>query len=629
MNFKLGQLFTDYARQKETEVKYLHFAIDGKALSPETTAESLSLKDFDVITCSPALFFYVTNNRGGTDIAFKVKDTTLMGKVFATYAQKMGILDVTKIVFTIDNKTVGVEETAHSLYLQQDAIIVASYCIIQQLSDLCSSQSLSLPVIEHVFDYGGKPNAISPDTNYDFFLAACKNERVTEGIIARILEYYPSASYHHHTGTLALALHCACSNKNVTIGIVQILVKSNPESVRHHDSSEKIPLHYLMSHNNDKPHILRFLIEQYPMSVRDHPDLIYNFIRCGRSVTFCRLLVAADPGSEQRTSSSGWLPFHLACRWNNVATVKLLYDFYPDAINHAVGAGNQGGRYAIHVALDRLKYFSYRDRQDAVEIVKFLLNCSPDVALQRADTGLRELPLYVACANSAGNTAILESGMAAYNQITKLLFDIHPNAIEELPNEMILEDSFLHKQLQYWEESKDSNMMSTPDDFGRLPLHRALVRGNVALGSTKLLAQANLFALAAPDNNGAIPLHLACHHSLLTGVVQYLIECNERSLDMKDSEENNIMHYACRGAAYATIKLLLDKFGSGKFLSQRNKGGRLPIDLLIYQENVDRSGIHYTECLFNLMRACPETISSVLRIAGGRGVKRKWVTVDG
>jgi uncharacterized protein YqjF (DUF2071 family) len=199
-------------------------------------------------------------------------------------------------------------------------------------------------------------------------------------------------------------------------------------------------------------------------------------------------------------------------------------------INHVMGAGYQLGRYAIHVALDRLKYYSYGDWQDAVEIVKFLLNCSPDVALQRADTGLRELPLYVACASSAGNTAILES---AYNQIMKLLFDIYPNAIEELPNEMVLEDSFLHKQLQYWEESKDSNMMWTPDDFGCLPLHRALVsvRGNVALGSTNLLAQANLSALAAPDNNGAIPLHFACHHSLLTGVVQYLIECNERKLN--------------------------------------------------------------------------------------------------
>jgi ankyrin repeat protein len=155
-------------------------------------------------------------------------------------------------------------------------------------------------------------------------------------------------------------------------------------------------------------------------------------------------------------------------------------------------------------------------------------------------------------------------------------------------------DYKLHKDNEHWTELRTDGLTVIRD-----PNLSSIMR-NLAEGALyPALAQANLFALAAPDNNGAIPLHLACHHSLLTGVVQYLIECNERSLDMKDSEENNIMHYACRGAAYTTIKLLLDKFGSGKFLSQRNKGGRLPIDLLIYQENVDRSGIHYTECLFN------------------------------
>ena len=342
-NDELGSLFTAYAALKETEVKYFHFAIGRMALTPEMTAESLSLKDFDLISCSPAVVLRITNNRGGIDTEVKVKDTTLMSKVFASYAQTMGICDWSKIVFTVDNKKIEPNETVQSLYLQQDAIIVASYCVRQQLFDLCSSRLLSLEAIDHVFVYGGKPNTIGPGICYDFFLAACQNEICNEEIIARLLDHYPSASYYHHHRSGAMPLHYLCKNRNVTIGMVQLLVNSNPESVRHHDNSQKIPLNYLMSHNNNKPDILQFLIDQYPESVRDHPDVIYDFVCCGRSVETCRLILAADPGSEQRVSSSGWMPFHYACKWNNIAMVELLYELYPDAINYAVGAGNQHG----------------------------------------------------------------------------------------------------------------------------------------------------------------------------------------------------------------------------------------------------------------------------------------------
>ena len=105
-----------------------------------------------------------------------------------------------------------------------------------------------------------------------------------------------------------------------------------------------------------------------------------------------------------------------------------------------------------------------------------------------------------------------------------------------------------------------------------------------------------------------MPLHVACQHHETPAVVEYLIGLGEDTLDAMDKEGNTALHYACRGAKHATITLLLEKYGAAS-VSKLNAHNQLPIDLLFESEAViDRGGTEYTESIYRLIRAHPETV---------------------
>ena len=155
--------------------------------------------------------------------------------------------------------------------------------------------------------------------------------------------------------------------------------------------------------------------------------------------------------------------------------------------------------------------------------------------------------------------------------------------------------------------------MTTPDERGQLPLHRALC-DNVTLGSIKLLVRGNPSAVQTTDNSGALPLLIACQHHDSAKVVQYLIGLVKITFNAMDREGNSLLHYACRGAKHNTIGLLLEKYDAVS-VSKRNAQNKLPIDLLWESDRVrDREGMEYTESVYRLIRAFPETLmdSSVI-----------------
>ena len=152
--------------------------------------------------------------------------------------------------------------------------------------------------------------------------------------------------------------------------------------------------------------------------------------------------------------------------------------------------------------------------------------------------------------------------------------------------------------------------MTTPDDNGRLPLHRAL-QNNVRLGSIKLLVKGNLHALHSPDNSGAFPLHIACQHNDSATVVKYLIGRDTATLDAVDRDGNTALHCACQGAKYNTIAMFLEKYDAVS-VSRRNADNKLPIELLWECNAVeDRESVEYTDSIFQLLEAYPETLKIV------------------
>ena len=166
---------------------------------------------------------------------------------------------------------------------------------------------------------------------------------------------------------------------------------------------------------------------------------------------------------------------------------------------------------------------------------------------------------------------------------------------------------FINNQLVYAHEAKDFCLMTTPDDNGQLPQHRAL-QNNAQLGAIKLLVKGNSAAILSLDNSGALPLHVACQHHNSTDVFDYLVGLDPSTLDAVDRDGNTALHLACGCAKYETITLLLEKYDAVS-VSKRNTDKKLPIDLLWESNAVeDRESIEYTDSIFRLLKAYPETV---------------------
>jgi ankyrin repeat protein len=486
--------------------------------------------------------------------------------------------------------------------------------LCKELFAFCRSESLSKEGLREIIERYGAQNVTNYyHTNYEFFDEACQNNLVTEGIIRLLLECLPDAIRYIDEEEKFTPLHIMCAfNKNVTPVIVQLLIDAFPDSLRHEDSSGRMPLHTLCC-NEDLDEevaldILKLLLERCPESVHNAANNgslpIHVAAQC-QSPDFCRILIEAYPGSERMTHSCGFLPLHMACQYNSLATVEYLLEVYPGGIDMA----DIVRRYPIHCAIRGLADRS--DTANGIEVVEFLLNYNANVALQKYDD---KFPLYSVCVEIehefCGSTGREFRDKAhklnAYLKVIQLLYGAYPEAMET--DEMLSNigcqelQRFINTQLTYARQARDHRVMTTIDENGQLPLHRALC-DNATLGSIKLLVAGNSSALRHADNRGMIPLHVACQLHDSPRVVEYLTDLNSSTLKMKDMWQNTLLHFACGGANHAMIAFLLEKYDAA-FVSTRNSQKQLPIDLLFDSEAVsDRKGIEYMESIYRLIRA--------------------------
>eukprot|EP00985_Skeletonema_marinoi_P008647 scaffold3957_cov77-Skeletonema_marinoi.AAC.3 len=405
-------------------------------------------------------------------------------------------------------------------------------------------------------------------------------------------------------------LYYACSNTHhVTVNIIQLLIDAAPNSVSHADNNGWTPLHSLCSNTLDEAaalEILELLIMKCPEAIRhaNNNGELPVHIAGGwgrRSPEFCSVLIEAYPGSERMTDANGMLPLHWACSYNTRATVEYFYKLYPDAINHT----SRGG-YPIHTAIFGVINKRKRDSpSDNVDIVKFLLECDPNVKLQKS-VGRKSL-LHCACRRDYN-----DSNIQAAIEMIKVFYDAHPEAIEEYLNAPNIQryhqqvQAFINNELVYARQAKDHPLMITPDINGLLPLHTAL-QNNATLGSIKLLVKGNPPAVQSPDNSGLIPLHVAFVHHDSVNVVHYLLGLDTSTLDAVDKDGNSALHFACHCARHEIIVMLLERYDAVS-VSKRNTLKKLPIDLLWESDEVlDRDSVEYTESVFRLLIAYPET----------------------
>ena len=130
---KMSKVFGAYASRKGVEPASLRFLLDGERIGPDETPKMLELEDEDQIDCVLAQVGGASDDEDGGDAKpeggggdggnapitirvkdqngeetmFKIKKTTRMKKVFATYAARK-----------------GVEATARELYILFDFVVV-------------------------------------------------------------------------------------------------------------------------------------------------------------------------------------------------------------------------------------------------------------------------------------------------------------------------------------------------------------------------------------------------------------------------------------------------------------------------------------------------------------------------
>ncbi len=391
--------------------------------------------------------------------------------------------------------------------------------VTKELLEFCGSDSLSEEGLRVIFER----HELTPHNHnledYPFFFDTCENERVTEGVIRLLLEYFPDAASATDDGWAPL--HSACYNKNMKLDIIQLLVDAAPDTLGSTDDHGRMPLNILCFGRMDEAtsiHILKLLIEKYPNAVRHVGDggrlPIHIAARESNSAEFCQVLIEAYPGSERIANAAGELPLHRACISTNVAKVEYFYKLYPDAINHETTNGN----FPIHYAI------SISNRSDklavAVDILKFLLDCDPGVKLQWA--GGMSL-LQVACLEKYS-----DSNIDAALEIIQVIYDDYPESIR-------IEDS-----------------------GGQLPLHYCC-RGDAyergALKMLKLLLEGYPEGVRHADRHGRLPIHHAARHRS-SEFCRVLIEAYPGSEQMSSLSGFLPLHYACCYNTAATVECL-------------------------------------------------------------------------
>lgn len=412
--------------------------------------------------------------------------------------------------------------------------------------------------------------------------------------------------------------------------MVKILVDAYPQIVGHRDVKNFTALHCLCYNPSvdatAKQEILHFLLQKNRVLIEIADDggalpVHYASMHSITPVAFMQKIIEAYPESLLKTLRlSGFTPLHVTCLHGNLPMAKVLVKANSNCLN--VFARSRG--YPINAAITG----AYRKRKERkathpdVDLVRLLVN-SPEskVAFQEY---LGRLPLHLACLAASRIWRNDTQGWDRFEahlppnleEIVKILFDAFPGAIE---NSILKQDMQAneHERLFHPKVMEFLNyhrVFTLPynelkEKYYPLPLHFAIMK-NECLGSIKLLVDGNPAAAHIPDNNGAMPLHLAIQHHHSPEVIRFLVDKNTgKTLRIADLEGNTALHHACRSAKFEIIALLLDKHGAVS-VSNRNLKGKLPIELLLFQTDadLDRESTRYTESIFRLVRACPTVV---------------------
>ena len=324
----------------------------------------------------------------------------------------------------------------------------------------------------------------------------------------------------------------------------------------------------------------------------------FTLLHCAvydRSIDFCEMLVELNPDLVKIANSVRDLPLHIACSFREKSRddiIEFLLELYPESIN----LPGSEGRYPIHF------YLEHNDEPEPV-LLQSLLKRDQGAVSKRDGYGC--FPLHhVSCYCDT-----------VYG--FQLVFNSYPQAVYienshgETPLDIVRIRSenicgFLESQLAVVNEARQ---VTTPDDNGQLPLHRALHGNAASLGAIKLMVADNPASLRVVDNDGMIPLHITCQAGSVD-VAEFLMEADKESLYISDQKHNFSLHLACLGGKCDIVSSVLSETTHGASL--RNTDGKLPIEILLYDADCDRDSHGYVEAVYHLLCIHPDSLVELI-----------------
>eukprot|EP00956_Cyclotella_meneghiniana_P025306 scaffold52590_cov23-Cyclotella_meneghiniana.AAC.4 len=345
------------------------------------------------------------------------------------------------------------------------------------------------------------------------------------------------------------------------------------------------------------------LLRMHPNVVEETDDRGLTLLHAAagsRGSEFCKLLVKMKPDLVRTADIDGELPVHTACSFNsNGETTKYLLCSYPESINIPDSEGYCPLHYFFrNLTSDRAG--ANISEQD-LDVLRLLLH-NDQGAVSKPTNISGDLPLHLAC-------------MGFGSILAKSVYNSYPEAILVQNNdrdtpldiarrwnqpELV---SCLEIQLGYVLQAREGRRN------GQLSIHQALRSANILAGTLKLMVAANPSSVTTADNQGNIPLHIACQMGNLDAVT-LLIRIDDDSLKTRDLSGNLPLHLACKHGRCEIIPCILEQSAFG--VTVQNSEKQTPIELLFYEAECDRDSMVYAEAIRCLFQVNPVDILKCL-----------------
>ena len=433
----------------------------------------------------------------------------------------------------------------------------------------------------------------------------CCNPRVNNMLdVLKFLIDSDEESVQYDGGYGRVPFLMACTNKNASLTLLDLILDYWPEAIHQQDVCGDKAMHLLSSNDeldDDKSEqIFHYLLQKNYEALRETNHDDYLPLHCAasnKSPRFCQLLIDAYPESLKITTD-GYTPLFLACgSGQRVDTVRYLYELYPESL--FIRSDDDDNYLPLHAAAR-----NWGTKTE--EIIKYLLEQDPEGASRRADDFY---PLHAACNHYGMRISTVK---LLYNEYPEAAFeeDINGNTPLDLARDKEMRVNkanfkevvtYLTEQLEIIEEAKEVTS-------AQLPLHRILEESNASLGTIKYIVKEFPECIHTPNEQGAVPLHVACEYATVD-IVKYLIDImDDDSLEICDVDGKFPLHYACIGCNHDVIKYLLEE-GNVSSISERTiTANMLPFHLLCTTEEVKGTWEEFTESLWRVLTAYPDAI---------------------